>query len=135
MCKSILKGQNVPGTDGTYHGTDGTHTRGCPAKILYVYWFFFFPQKRKETEENGRKGKKIGSDTVPATPFAKSQFGNRRPMFLADCALRFPDNRLPAGASESPQSCALLAHLARLRLGTDDARAALLQNTRRPWRH
>ena len=26
MCKSILKGQNVPGTDGTYHGTDGT----CP---------------------------------------------------------------------------------------------------------
>ena len=26
MCKSILKGQNVPGTDGTYHGTNGT----CP---------------------------------------------------------------------------------------------------------
>ena len=26
MCKSILKGQNVPGTDGTYHGTDGM----CP---------------------------------------------------------------------------------------------------------
>ena len=26
MCKSILKGQNVPGTDGTYQGTDGT----CP---------------------------------------------------------------------------------------------------------
>ena len=21
-------------------GTDGTHTRRCPAKILYVYWFF-----------------------------------------------------------------------------------------------
>ena len=53
MCKSILKGQNVPGTDGTYHGTDGTcprdrrdtHTRGCPAKILYVYWFCSFPSK------------------------------------------------------------------------------------------
>ena len=50
MCKSILKGQNVPGTDGTYHGTDGacprtdgTHTRGCPAKILYVYWFLLSP--------------------------------------------------------------------------------------------
>ena len=50
MCKSILKGQNVPGTDGTYHGTDGTCPRdrrdahrGCPAKILYVYCFFFFP--------------------------------------------------------------------------------------------
>ena len=27
MCKSILKGQNVPGTDGTYHGTDGTCSR------------------------------------------------------------------------------------------------------------
>ena len=26
VCKSILKGQNVPGKDGTYHGTDGT----CP---------------------------------------------------------------------------------------------------------
>ena len=24
-------------------GTDGTHTRGCPAKILYVYWFFLSP--------------------------------------------------------------------------------------------
>ena len=51
MCKSILKGQNVPGTDGTYHGTDGTCPRdrrdahqGCPAKILYVYWFFSFPK-------------------------------------------------------------------------------------------
>ena len=50
MCKSILKGQNVPGTDGTYHGTDGTCPRdrrdahqGCPTKILYVYWFFSFP--------------------------------------------------------------------------------------------
>ena len=51
VCKSILKGQNVPGSDGTYHGTDhrrvpgtdGTHTRGCPAKILYVYWFLSFP--------------------------------------------------------------------------------------------
>ena len=50
MCKSILKGRNVPGTDGTYHGTDGTCPRdrrdahqGCPAKILYVYWFVLSP--------------------------------------------------------------------------------------------
>ena len=28
MCKSILKGQNVPGTDGTYHGTDGDVSPG-----------------------------------------------------------------------------------------------------------
>ena len=27
---------------------DGTHTRGCPAKILYVYWFFFFPHKEPQ---------------------------------------------------------------------------------------
>ena len=46
--KFICKGQNVRGTDGTYNGTDGTclrdrwaFFRGCPAKILYVYWFFF----------------------------------------------------------------------------------------------
>ena len=28
---------------GRVPGTDGTHTRGCPAKILYVYWFFSSP--------------------------------------------------------------------------------------------
>ena len=43
MCKFTFKGQNVRGTDGTDDGTDGTQTKGCPAKILYVYWFFFFP--------------------------------------------------------------------------------------------
>ena len=48
MCKSILKGQNVPGTDGTYHGTDGTcprDRRDAHQEILYVYWFFSFPTK------------------------------------------------------------------------------------------
>ena len=29
----------VTGTDGSH----GTHTKGCPAKILYAYWFFSFP--------------------------------------------------------------------------------------------
>ena len=29
------------GQMGHVHGTDGTQTRGCPAKILSVYWFFF----------------------------------------------------------------------------------------------
>ena len=33
----------MTGQMGHVHGTDGTQTRGCPAKILYVYWFFFFP--------------------------------------------------------------------------------------------
>ena len=56
VCKSILKGQNVPGTDGTYHGTDGTCPRdrrdahqGVSRQILYVYWFFLslFTRVRK----------------------------------------------------------------------------------------
>ena len=34
---------HITGQMGRVPGTDGTHTRGCPAKILYVYWFFFFP--------------------------------------------------------------------------------------------
>ena len=51
LCGNSHKsGQNVRGTDGTDDGTDGTcprtdgtQTRGCPAKILYVYWCFSFP--------------------------------------------------------------------------------------------
>ena len=35
---------HITGQMGRVPGTDGTHTRGCSAKILYVYWFFFFPQ-------------------------------------------------------------------------------------------
>ena len=36
---------HITGQMGRVPRTDGTHTRGCPAKILYVYWFFSFPQK------------------------------------------------------------------------------------------
>ena len=31
---------HITGQMGRVPGTDGMHTRGCPAKILYVYWFF-----------------------------------------------------------------------------------------------
>ena len=34
---------HITGQMGRVPGTDGTHTRGCPTKILYVYWFFSFP--------------------------------------------------------------------------------------------
>ena len=34
---------HITGQMGRVPGTDGTHTRGCPAKSLYVYWFFSFP--------------------------------------------------------------------------------------------
>ena len=33
---------HITGQTGRVLGTDGTHTRGCPAKFLYVYWFFSF---------------------------------------------------------------------------------------------
>ena len=34
---------HITGQMGRVPGTDGMHTRGRPAKILYVYWFFSFP--------------------------------------------------------------------------------------------
>ena len=34
---------HITGQMGRVPGTDGTHTRGRPAKILYVYWFFLSP--------------------------------------------------------------------------------------------
>ena len=53
MCKSILKGQNVPGTDGTYHGTDGTRPRdrrdahqGVSRQNSLCLLVFFFPHFR-----------------------------------------------------------------------------------------
>ena len=33
----------MTGQMGHVHGTDGTQTRGCPARILYVYGFFLSP--------------------------------------------------------------------------------------------
>ena len=61
MCKSILKGQNVPGTDGTYHGTDGTCPRdrrdahqGVSRQNSLCLLVFFFQLKSP-----GRKGKKL----------------------------------------------------------------------------
>ena len=37
---------HITGQMGRVPGTDGTHTRGCPAKILYVYWFSFLSHLR-----------------------------------------------------------------------------------------
>ena len=35
---------HMKGQMGYVHGTDVTHTKTCPAKIIYVYCFFcFFP--------------------------------------------------------------------------------------------
>ena len=35
---------HITGQMGRVPGTDGTHTKGCPAKILYVYWFSLSPK-------------------------------------------------------------------------------------------
>ena len=37
----------MTGQMGHVQGTDGTQTGGCPAKILYGYWFFLSLAKRK----------------------------------------------------------------------------------------
>ena len=42
----------MPRQTGHVHVTDGTHTKGCPAKILYVYWFVISPI-------SGRNSRKI----------------------------------------------------------------------------
>ena len=34
---------HITGQMGRVPGTDGMHTKGCPAKILYVYCFFLSP--------------------------------------------------------------------------------------------
>ena len=63
MCKSILKGQNVPGTDGTYHGTDGTcprdrrdaHQGGVPPKFFMFIGFFLSPVRQRGGEAERRR--------------------------------------------------------------------------------
>ena len=60
---------HITGQMGRVPGTDGTHTRGCPAKILYVYCFFSFPNK------NGSYGIKGGG-------FVCHILGVRMPYFL-----------------------------------------------------
>ena len=46
---------HMTGQMGLVHGTDGTHTKGCPAKILYVYWFFS-PHLHARWIQEGFKG-------------------------------------------------------------------------------
>ena len=46
---------HVTGQMGHVHGTDGTHTKGCPAKIPYVYCFFSFPSQDAFDHDRGQK--------------------------------------------------------------------------------
>ena len=60
---------HITGQMGRVPGTDGTHTKGCPAKILYVYWFFLslsFGSNQKTHKKIPPE--KFSTDTLPAPP-------------------------------------------------------------------
>ena len=61
---------HITGQMGRVPGTDGTHTRGCPAKILYVYWFFSFPSTRAPVthEPHNTKKKVISTNEFSGGP-------------------------------------------------------------------
>ena len=59
---------HITGQMGRVPGTDGTHTRGCPAKILYVYWFFSFPNDLFGVSQTCL-GANVLSGLVPSTFF------------------------------------------------------------------
>ena len=73
MCKSILKGQNVPGTDGTYHGTDGTcprdrrdaHQGGSRQNSLCLLGFFLSPFWGGGAQTLEKQGRKIRRKILP----------------------------------------------------------------------
>ena len=62
---------HITGQMGRVPGTDGTHTRGCPAKILYVYCFFLSPvpwtPNRNEGTKTERWTPKTGTRAIPKT--------------------------------------------------------------------
>ena len=55
---------HITGQMGRVPGTDGTHTRGCPAKILYVYWFFSFPMGKENPSRDVIEGREILSQIL-----------------------------------------------------------------------
>ena len=55
---------HITGQMGRVPGTDGTHTSGCPAKILYVYWFFFLSPKKGLLNLSGPKKTMTATDVT-----------------------------------------------------------------------
>ena len=84
MCKSILKGQNVPGTDGTYHGTDGTcprdrrdaHQGVSRQNSLCLLFFFLSLKAQTQDRKRAQKGTKERKRALPRK-IANSQVSNR----------------------------------------------------------
>ena len=83
MCTFTFKGQNVRGTDGTDDGTDGTcpvgqtghQTRGCPAKILHVYWFFLSPTNLTWSDLSKNREERTISKETPVNLVRESHEG------------------------------------------------------------
>ena len=44
-------------------GQNGTQSRGCPAKILYVYWFFSFPNETRTKPGDARGASEVWHGT------------------------------------------------------------------------
>ena len=93
------------GWSGSYREVELLLSSGFRKRDLAKVVSPFFPeneteQKRKKTEKKGRKRKKsekIGSDTVPATPFAKPRF--LREIELLFSAGRMTHNRMSTSIS------------------------------------
>ena len=69
---SVGQTGHVTGQMGHVHGTDWTHTRGSPAKILYVYWFLSFPTPRtpkpRKIQSHSNVTKKVNFGVSPKVP-------------------------------------------------------------------
>ena len=87
---------HITGQMGRVPGTDGTHTRECPTKILYVYCFFSFPCRHP-----------LGPSLPPPLsrenhpPFLGFSIRNRAPLLLAP---RTPPSPPPSRKNKSEPS-------------------------------
>ena len=64
---------HMTGQMGRVPGTDGTHTRGCPAKILYVYCFFFFPPTKQGPKSTSKIQTRRGKSPFLRKPLIRSK--------------------------------------------------------------
>ena len=93
---------HITGQMGRVPGTDGTHTRGRPAKILCVYWFFSFPWKvprlPRKFPELPRKFSATSPEVLSLWNWRAIQ---RFPGSFPDFPGSFPD--FPGGSPDFPE--------------------------------
>ena len=76
---------HITGQMGRVPGTDGTHTRGCPAKILYVYWFFFCDCSDQLQGVPGLPGPKCQKSLKKVVPSLSARSAKKVPKKLKKC--------------------------------------------------